>query len=318
MNVIVVGAGLLGMTTAYFLAKRGYQVTVVERRGGPALEASFANATLLTPSLSAPWVNRGQVIDAVKSLFTGHSVLRPSPAALPELLAWGARAMRYLSAEQFCRGFSANFQLGDYSRTVLEMLRNDCPEIDFHHTANGTLMIYRCAKKMRRAQVVDDLDGKLHYRLLSPGAIAVLEPLLAPVAEQLAGGIYYPDEQHGDSYLFCRQLQTVCESLGVSFRFNTEVQKLIVMSLFLPVAKPVITPQFRSVQPGILMTRPLIYITRPTRLFMGWNFRIFQMSAICLWLQTCRRIFYRVVLMSVNLALYMPERKKIWGLRVQQ
>lgn len=228
MKIIVIGSGLLGISTAYYLAQHGHQVSVIERREGVAMETSFANATLLTPSLSAPLITVGQIMEVITSLFSKHPALRISVAALPELISWGIKTLRYLGKDKFKQGLIANFRMSEYNLASLQTLQTELPQLDYDHETAGSLMFFRKQKSFEAMLRHSGLFAEfgIQHESLNARAIIKREPALADVAGQFAGGIYQVIDEHGDPYKFCQCLEQQCRSLGVSFSFNTSVTRL--------------------------------------------------------------------------------------------
>src|SRR3712207_974157 len=124
MNVIVLG-GVIGVTTAYYLAKAGHEVTVVERRTGAALETSFANAGQVSPGYSAPWAAPGIPLKAIKWMLSKHSPLGVRPQLDPRMWVWMARMLRNCTAERYAVNNGRMVRIAEYSRDCLRELRAD-------------------------------------------------------------------------------------------------------------------------------------------------------------------------------------------------
>src|SRR5215475_15804857 len=125
MKVVILGAGVIGVSTAYYLAKAGHEVVVLERQDGPALETSFANAGEVSPGYSAPWAAPGLPVKAVKWLFMTHRPLVIRPALDPAMIAWGIRLLANCTAARYERNKAGMLRLAHYSRDCLERLRAD-------------------------------------------------------------------------------------------------------------------------------------------------------------------------------------------------
>jgi D-amino-acid dehydrogenase len=225
MKCIVIGSGLIGLTTAYFLRHQGHEVAVIDREAGPGQVTSFANGALLTPSMPEPWNAPGSWRVLLASLFRSDSPLKLRPRALPSLTGWGVRFLRNSSREAFEHNTLSNLSLALHSLKVMETLREDTG-IEYGRGTSGTLRIFRDAKSVERATVrARQLPG-LSFRTLSIQEVLALEPALTPVAQQIAGAIHYASDETGDAYQFCVNLSERVRALGVELRFRTEVSSI--------------------------------------------------------------------------------------------
>lgn len=231
MKVIVIGSGLMGVTSAYFLQRRGHDVTVLERAEGPARETSFANGAMLTPGMAEPWNSPGSWMELLASLVRPDAALRLRPSALPSLVSWGITFLRNSAAAAFERNAANILKLALYSREAMQSLREEL-DIDYGRVARGSLSIYRSRAALNRAAAIAArrADAGLRFRRLSSEETADLEPGLAPIAERLAGAIHYETDETGDARRFCESLVDAARALGATFRFGTEVSSLAVES----------------------------------------------------------------------------------------
>src|SRR4051812_29450656 len=227
MKVIVIGSGLLGLTSAYFLRRYGCEVTVVEREPGPGLQTSFANGALLTPSMPEPWNSPGSWRTLLASLVRSDLPLQLRARALPGLSGWGLQFLRNSDAARFAANTRKNLRLALYS---LEMLHDLCSEtgLDYGGEASGTLKVFRNEQSFQlAATAAAELSSEgLKYERLSRAELVELEPALAPVGDQLAGGIHYPADETGDAYRFCVALAECLRTRGVGFIFGANVSSL--------------------------------------------------------------------------------------------
>ena len=227
MRVAVLGGGVIGVTTAYYLAGRGHEVTVVDRQKGPALETSHANAGEISPGLSAPWAGPGVPLKVIKWMLDPHSPLvirlRPDPA----MWRWLWRTL--LNCNQ--RAYSVNKErmqrIAHYSRRCLEELRNETG-IRYDERTLGTLQLFRDQKMLDAAgndvKVLSELG--VPHRLLDRESCIRTEPGLARVAEKVAGGLHLPGDETGDCYKFTKALAALAEACSVAFRFRTRALRL--------------------------------------------------------------------------------------------
>lgn len=227
MHVVVIGSGLLGVSTAYWLGKLGAAVTVIDRAAGPGRETSFANGALLTPSMADPWNAPGLLWKLMGWLGREDSPMLVRPAALPGLLRWGARFLRESSEARFRANTLANVRLSQYSLASLHTLRV-VDGMAFDHQGVGTLKLSRDARSFDKARAMAEwLAGHgVSSRALDRAATVDLEPALAPVGPELVGSIYYPADEHGDAFRYCEALAGLATQRDVQFRYGTTVTGL--------------------------------------------------------------------------------------------
>jgi D-amino-acid dehydrogenase len=223
-TALVVGGGLIGVTTAWYLAERGFQVTVLERREATALETSYANGGLVTPSQSDPWNGPGTFIHLLKWLGREDSPLLLRPRALPGLWRWGLKFLWASRAAPWWRSTEANLRLGLYSVAALGELRQRLG-LEYESLSRGTLKVFRDPQAFERSVVLARSLAPLglDYRALTAAEAAALEPLLEPIAARLAGAIHYPTDESGDAHLFTRALEKHAREAGVRFEFGRTV-----------------------------------------------------------------------------------------------
>ena len=224
MKALVIGSGLIGITSAYFLSRRGWEVTVLDRQDGPGLETSFANGSLLTPSMPEPWNAPGSWQVLLKSIGRSDSPLKLHLKALPHLAAWGTGFLRNSSAERYQRNTVKNLKLALYSLEVLGNLRRETG-IEYGGAARGSLRVIRDPATLERALEWAELlrpEG-LTYRRLTADEMVAMEPALAPIGRQLAGGIHYPVDEIGNAYKFCVALADLARGGEVEFRYGTSI-----------------------------------------------------------------------------------------------
>lgn len=227
MKILIIGSGLSGVTPAYLLARRGHEVTVVDRREGPGRETSFANGALLTPSMPEPWNAPGSWRVLLGSLGRSDAPLQLRVATLPRLAGWGVRFLKNSHEPCFRRNTFSNLRLSLYSLKVMESLRQETG-VEYGRTALGTLRVFRDGAALDRAtDAAERLSEQgLSFRRLSREQTVELEPALAPIAEQLAGSLHYPLDETGDAYRFCVALTEHARRHGVQFVFGTVVKSL--------------------------------------------------------------------------------------------
>ena len=224
-DVIVVGGGLAGLASAYALAEAGYAVRVLERREDVALETSYANGGILTPSMPDPWNAPGVHWQLLRWLGREDAPMLLRPWAIPSYIGWGLRFLANSAPRSYDASMRANYRLCHYS---VERLRAWRAALDLEYAlgTRGTLEVYRDPRSFQQA--VAELRALAPLGLLGepldPAAIARLEPLLAEVRGDLVGGIHFPADESGDAQLFCRALCTRLEARGVAVGLNTPVR----------------------------------------------------------------------------------------------
>lgn len=227
MKIIVLGAGVIGVTSAWYLAKSGHQVTVIDRQSDVALETSFANAGQVSPGYSTPWAAPGVPLKAVKWLLQDLSPLRINPFSDPSMFAWLLKLLLNCSDKRYQFNKRRMLCLAQYSRHCLVQLRDEL-SLDYEQRMLGTLQVFRHPKQLKAAQgdirALEKSD--ISYQLLGVEQCFDYEPALADSARKLVGGLRLPNDETGDCYKFTQQLKKHCESLGVNFLFDHNIQHL--------------------------------------------------------------------------------------------
>jgi D-amino-acid dehydrogenase len=224
MKVLVIGGGLMGLTSAWFLARAGTEVTLLEREAGAGLGANFANGALLTPSMPHPWNSPDTWRMLLRSLVTSDTPLKVRPAALPGLMGWGVKFLRNSALTHLERATLANLRLAQYSLRMMAQMRQET-SIDYDHAARGTFRIFRNPAALAAAtREAERLQAEgLAFEPLTPAEVAAAEPGLAPIEKQLAGALYYPDDESGDALKFCEAVAAWLTEQGAQLRFRTLV-----------------------------------------------------------------------------------------------
>jgi D-amino-acid dehydrogenase len=227
MRIIIVGSGLLGTTSAYFLSLHGEEVMVVDRAEGPARETSFANGGMLTPSQSDPWNAPGVLRKALSWLGKEDAPLLLRPRALPSLGRWGLAFLHNSTPRLHRRNTIRNVRLARYSLDTLRTLRGSTG-LRYDGYGGGTLKVFRDQPPLEHGIATAEMLSAhgVQYRALEPAGLLEVEPALAPVANRLVGGIHYPYDEAGDAHAFCTALAALAEERGVQFRFHTRVERL--------------------------------------------------------------------------------------------
>ncbi|MDZ5448391.1 D-amino acid dehydrogenase [Labrys sp. ZIDIC5] len=228
MKVAVLGSGVIGVTSAYYLAKAGHEVVVLDRQPGPALETSFANAGEVSPGYASPWAAPGIPQKAIKWLLMKHAplILRPRPD--PAMVAWVWRMLTNCTSARYAINKSRMVRLAEYSRDKLIELRA-ATGIRYDERMQGTLQLFRTQKQLdgigKDVEVLKR-DGVPFEVLDADGCIGA-EPALAHVRSLIRGGLRLPNDETGDCYKFTGALASLAETLGVRFRYGVEVKQLV-------------------------------------------------------------------------------------------
>lgn len=227
MKVLILGAGVIGVTSAYYLARAGHEVTVVDRQPTAALETSFANAGEVSPGYSSPWAGPGVPLKAVKWLLMKHGPLVVRPKLDPAMWIWLLKMLRNCTAARYAVNKSRMIPIAEYSRDCLRELRNELG-IHYDERAKGTLQLFRYQTQLDHT--AGDIEvlrqyGVPHELLDRDGCIAA-EPALAAVKQKIAGGLRLPQDETGDCHMFTQALATHAEKLGVRFMFSVGIEAL--------------------------------------------------------------------------------------------
>jgi D-amino-acid dehydrogenase len=225
MRIAVIGGGVVGVCTAYYLAEAGHDVSVVERYGNVAQEASFGNLDLMGPASVRPWSMPGTPSRVLRMLMRPESPMAFSARFEPAMWGWLRRSMSESSVNRFKQNQQRLHRLGTYSHELMQHLAQ-VHELDFQQR-NGLMMMIRSAKDMDQAQPLMEALGEAGVRseLLEPEAAMQLEPTLS-TDTPFQGALYMPDDWAGNCPLFTRQLKSVAQNRGVEFHFNTEVEAI--------------------------------------------------------------------------------------------
>jgi D-amino-acid dehydrogenase len=229
MRVLVLGSGVIGTTTAWYLARSGAQVTVIDRQPGPALETSYANAGQVSPGYSTPWAAPGIPLKALKWLFQRHAPLALRADGSLFQLRWMVEMLRNCSAGRYAVNKERMMRLSEYSRDCLRQLRADTG-IRYEERTRGTLQLFRSQAQVEAAaRDIEVLrECGVPFELLDRDGLAHAEPALARVKDKLAGGLRLPNDETGDCHLFTTRLADRARELGVDFRFGQDIREVLV------------------------------------------------------------------------------------------
>lgn len=228
MKVVVLGSGVIGVTTAYYLAKAGHEVIVIDRQPGPGLETSFANAGEISPGYASPWAGPGVPLKAVKWLTMRHGPLVIRPKLDPAMWLWMLQTLRNCTSARYARNKGRMVRLAEYSRDVLRELRRDT-NIAYDNRAQGTLQLFRTQAQVDAAasDIAVLKDYGVPFEVLDANGCAQVEPALAGVRGKIAGGLRLPGDETGDCQMFTARLAELAATLGVEFRQSITIEGLV-------------------------------------------------------------------------------------------
>ncbi len=224
VKVVILGAGVIGVATAYYLMRAGHEVIVLDRQPGAACETSFANAGEISPGYASPWPAPGIPAKALKWLFMRHAPLIIRPRPDPDMVWWVLAMLRNCTADRYARNKSRMVPLAEYSRAELQALRDEL-KFEFDHRAQGTLQLFRSQRQLdESAKDIAVLQRYgVPFEVLDRAGCVRAEPGLARAQDKIAGGLRLPKDETGDCYKFTRALAAWLASNGVVFRYGTTI-----------------------------------------------------------------------------------------------
>lgn len=228
MRIVILGAGVIGVTSAWYLAQAGHEVVVIDRQEGPALETSFANAGEISPGYASPWAAPGIPAKAVKWLFMEHAPLILRPQFDMAMLRWLIAMLGNCNARDYAVNKGRMVRLAEYSRDKLIELRA-ATGISYDERMQGTLQLFREEKQLAGIEkdiAVLKADGVAYEVLDRAGCIAA-EPGLAGSNQPLAGGLRLPGDETGDCFKFTNRLAEMAAAAGVEFRMGTTIRRMV-------------------------------------------------------------------------------------------
>jgi D-amino-acid dehydrogenase len=227
MRVIVLGAGLLGVTSAYYLQQQGHEVTVIDRQATPGAETSFANGGQISVSHAEPWANPSAPLKVLQWLGQEDAPLLFRLRADMRQWLWGLSFLRNCTPERTRHNIRQIVSLGTYSRDALQQLRRDTG-IQYDQRTQGILHFYTNPKEfdgaLGPAQQMRQLGCE--RQVISADEAVRIEPALSHIRPQLAGATYTAEDESGDANLFVRELARLCEQAGVRFRMGAHITAL--------------------------------------------------------------------------------------------
>jgi D-amino-acid dehydrogenase len=226
MRIVILGSGVIGVTSAYYLAKAGHDVTVLDRQPGPALETSFANAGQISPGYASPWAAPGIPLKAMKWMLQRHAPLSITPDGTLFQLQWMWQMLQNCTPERYAINKERMVRLAEYSRDCFKALRASTG-ISYEGRQQGTTQLFRTQEQMDAAakdiSVLEETG--VPYELLSRDQLVQAEPGLD--RNKLVGGLRLPNDETGDCQLFTTRLTAMAEELGVKFRYGMDITGLV-------------------------------------------------------------------------------------------
>lgn len=227
MHIIVLGSGVIGITSAWHLAQAGHRVTVVDRQPDAALETSFANAGQISPGYTSPWAAPGVPIKAMKWLLQDLSPLRITPQLSLQQWSWLWQMLRNCNQASYQINKERMLRVSQYSLHSLKRLRAETG-IQYEQRGQGLIQLFRTDKQLK-ASAMDKaiLDRcQVRYEALSVDECVSYEPALRHVTNKFKGGLRLPEDETGDCVVFTQRLAQLCRGLGVEFKFDTKIEAL--------------------------------------------------------------------------------------------
>ncbi|MBC7857670.1 MAG: D-amino acid dehydrogenase [Burkholderiaceae bacterium] len=228
MRIVILGSGVIGVTSAYYLAKAGHAVTVIDRQPGPGLETSFGNAGQISPGYASPWAAPGIPLKAIKWLMQRHAPLAVAPDGTRFQLQWMWQMLRNCTPQRYGVNKERMVRLAEYSRDCFKQLREEAG-IAYEGRQQGTMQLFRTERQFEDAE--KDIrvlrDSGVPYELLTREQLSRAEPALHAVKDKLVGALRLPNDETGDCALFTTRLAQMATELGVKFRYGVSIDQLV-------------------------------------------------------------------------------------------
>ncbi|WP_417473486.1 D-amino acid dehydrogenase [Luteimonas mephitis] len=228
MRILILGSGVIGVTSAWYLRQQGHEVVVVDREPGPAMETSFANAGQVSPGYASPWPAPGIPAKAIGWLLSRHAPLAIRPTADPAQYRWLWQMLRNCTNQRYAISKARMVRLAEYSRDCLEELRRDTG-IAYEQRTLGTTQLFRTQAQLDGAakDIAILRDYNVPYEVLDRAGVVRVEPALAGVADTLAGALRLPGDETGDCHMFTTKLAAMAAAAGVEFRYGKPIDALL-------------------------------------------------------------------------------------------
>src|SRR5690606_22019727 len=226
-RVLVLGSGVIGVASAWYLARAGFEVTVVDREPGPARGASFANAGQISPGYASPWAAPGVPLKAIKWLFQEHAPLAIRLTSDPAQYRWLWQMLRNCTAGRYAVNKERMVRLAEYSRDCMDELARETG-LSWEGRKLGTTQLFRTQAQLDAAarDIAVLEQAGVPYEVLDRAGIARVEPALAATSDILVGGLRLPGDQTGDCQLFSERLAAMAAAQGVEFRYGATIEAI--------------------------------------------------------------------------------------------
>jgi len=229
MKILILGAGVVGVSSAWYLAKDGHEVTVVDRQPAAGLETSFANGGQISVSHAEPWANPAAPMKVLKWLGREDAPLLFRLRADPRQWAWGMRFLIECLPSRTRHNTLTILRLALYSRAMLQALRQETA-ISYDHLEKGILHIHGNEQELETAHGRVDLmrSHGFDMRIKTPAECFEIEPALRASRVGIVGGTFAPEDESGDAQKFTANLAALCAAAGVRFRYENAIESLSV------------------------------------------------------------------------------------------
>ena len=227
MRVLILGSGIIGTTSAYYLSKQGHDVTVIDRQNSVALETSHANAGQLSYSFSSPWAAPGLPLSLIKWMLSKHPPLIVNPNLNSETVKFLYQMLKNCNSKSYEINKSRMVRVSNFSKKCLLELEKD-EDIFYEQRKQGSLLLFKSAKQIENIKKDLSLLEKLNiqYELLDLNGCIQAEPGLHHVKSEFTSGLRFANDCTGNCYLFTNQLYKKCLEMGVKFEFNTQIEDI--------------------------------------------------------------------------------------------
>lgn len=227
MKTIILGAGIIGISTAWHLVQRGHDVTVIDRQDGAALETSFANAGQISVSYCEPWANREAPLKALKWMFDAKAPLLFRPQLDWQQWRWALQFLGQCNDTAFARNVQQIVALGAYSHAALKQVVA-ATGIEYHRLERGIAHFYSSAQAFDEAGEAVEIMRRhgVQRQLVSRDELLRIEPAFTPYRDQIHGGTFTPSDESGDARAFTQQLARLCAERGVQFLYRHDIERL--------------------------------------------------------------------------------------------
>ena len=227
MKVIVMGAGVIGVSSAWYLARLGHEVTVIDRQPGAGLETSFANGAQISVSQSEPWAAPGAPFKVMKWLLKDDAPLLFRPKLEWHQLSWGMRFLIECLPWRFRHNIREMVNLGLYSRESIQELRRETG-IQYDQLTKGILQFYTDNGDFLAAQEASKLLQQygIEREVKTAEEAIAIEPALNHIRDRLAGATFAPTDESGDAHVFTQNLAVLCQAKGVAFKYGAMIEAI--------------------------------------------------------------------------------------------